>query len=281
MKLLRYGEQGLEKPAITLDNKIYSLANYCEDFDESFFANNGLSLLKQYLATKPELVPVSLDVRIGSCIPRPSKIVGIGLNYLDHALSTGEAIPTEPVLFLKATSALCGPFDPLILPKGSKKTDWEVELAVIIGAKARYVSLDDAEKCIAGYALINDLSERSYQMEGGGTVDKGKGCDTFAPLGPYLVTDENDLNVNNLRIWLRVNGKLMQDSNTSKLIFKIPFLISYISNYMTLLPGDVIATGTPLGTGYRQHPQLFLSSGDSVEAGIDMLGESKQSCVNA
>jgi len=216
------------------------------------------------------------DVRLGSPIARPSKIVCIGLNYADHAKETNAAIPTEPVIFLKSTSSLCGPFDDIIIPKNSEKTDWEVELAVVIEKKASYVDEANAMNYVAGYCLHNDVSERNFQLERNGTWDKGKGCDTFAPLGPWLVTKDEMRDVNNLRLWLSVNGRTMQDGTTSNLIFKIPFLVSYVSQFMSLLPGDVISTGTPAGVGLGMKPNVYLKDGDTVELGIDGLGKAKQ-----
>jgi 2-keto-4-pentenoate hydratase/2-oxohepta-3-ene-1,7-dioic acid hydratase in catechol pathway len=202
--------------------------------------------------------------------------VCIGLNYADHAKETGATPPPEPVLFMKSTTSLTGPYDDIIIPRNSVKTDWEVELAVVIGKKTSYVSEKDAMNHVAGYALHNDVSEREFQLERSGTWDKGKGCDTFAPLGPYFVTKDEIADVDNLRLWLTVNGKKMQDGNTGNFIFKIPFVISYLSQFMTLLPGDVISTGTPAGVGLGFNPPVYLKPGDVVELGIDGLGTSKQ-----
>jgi 2,4-diketo-3-deoxy-L-fuconate hydrolase len=219
------------------------------------------------------------DVRLGSPIARPSKIICIGLNYIDHAKETGATLPAEPVIFMKATTALCGPFDEVVIPKNSVKTDWEVELAIVIGRKASYVEQTDAMEYIAGYSLHNDISEREFQLERGGTWDKGKGCDTFAPIGPWLVTKDEIADPHKLKLWLSVNGKMMQDGTTANLVFDIPFLVSYVSRFMTLLPGDVISTGTPAGVGLGFKPAIFLNPGDVMELGIDGLGESKQKCV--
>jgi len=210
---------------------------------------------------------------------RPSKIICIGLNYIDHANETGAALPTEPVIFMKATTALCGPFDEVIIPKDSVKTDWEVELAIVIGRKASYVEQTDAMEYIAGYCLHNDISEREFQLERNGTWDKGKGCDTFAPLGPWLVTKDEVADPHKLKLWLSVNGKMMQNGTTANLVFNIPFLVSYVSRFMTLLPGDIISTGTPAGVGLGFKPAIYLKPGDLMELGIDGLGESKQKCV--
>ena len=225
------------------------------------------------------LPKVPVGTRIGCPVANPSKIVCIGLNYADHAKETGAATPAEPIIFLKSTSSIAGPFDNIVIPRNSEKTDWEVELAVVICKKASYVDEAEGMEYVAGYALHNDVSERAFQLEMGGTWDKGKGCDTFAPLGPWLVTREEVADVNNLRLWLKVNDKIMQDGTTANLIFKIPFLVSYISQFMTLLPGDIISTGTPAGVGLGFKPPVFLKKGDIVELGIDGLGTSKQNCV--
>jgi len=220
---------------------------------------------------------VDTEERWGSPVARPSKIICIGLNYLDHCIETNSPIPKEPIIFFKSTTSLCGPYDDLIIPKGSTKTDWEVELAFVIGKKASYVAEENANDYIVGYCLMNDYSEREYQMERGGQWTKGKGCDTFAPLGPYLVTKEEITKPDNLSMWLTVNGKKYQNSNTSQLIHKIPFLVHYLSQYMTLLPGDIISTGTPPGVGLGMKPDpVYLKAGDIVELGIEGLGTSRQ-----
>jgi 2-keto-4-pentenoate hydratase/2-oxohepta-3-ene-1,7-dioic acid hydratase in catechol pathway len=228
---------------------------------------------------KEMLRPIPNSIRLGSPVARPSKIICIGLNYADHAKETNATPPTEPVIFMKATTALCGPFDDVVIPKNSEKTDWEVELAVVISKKASYVDEATAMNFVAGYCLHNDVSERAFQLEKGGTWDKGKGCDTFAPLGPWLVTKDEVADVHNLKLWLKVNGKQMQNGTTANLIFNIPFLISYVSQFMTLLPGDIISTGTPAGVGLGFNPPVYLNPGDEMELGIDGLSESKQKCV--
>ncbi|OCX50290.1 ureidoglycolate lyase [Mucilaginibacter sp. PPCGB 2223] len=277
MKLIRYGQLNQEKTGVELDGKYFDTSALGEDYNERFFETGGLDRLKAFLDQHAgKLAEIPAGSRLGSPIARPSKIVCIGLNYADHARETGAAIPPEPIIFMKSTTALVGPNDDIIIPKNSVKTDWEVEIAVVIGKKATYVSEADAENYIAGYVLHNDVSEREFQIERGGTWDKGKGCDTFAPLGPVLATPDEVKDVNNLRLWLTVNGKKMQDGNTSNFIFKIPFLISYISQFMTLLPGDVISTGTPAGVGLGFNPPVYLKAGDVVELGIDGLGTSKQ-----
>lgn len=279
MKLIRFGEYGNEKPGIVIDDIRYDVSAFGEDYNENFFATDGLKRLGKFIDENGNSLPeISNDVRLGSPIARPSKIVCIGLNYADHAKETNAAIPTEPVVFLKATSSLCGPFDDIIIPKNSEKTDWEVELAVVIEKKASYVSESDAMNYVAGYCLHNDVSERNFQLERNGTWDKGKGCDTFAPIGPWLVTKDEIADIDNLRLWLSVNGKMMQDGTTSNLIFKIPFLVSYVSQFMSLLPGDVISTVTPAGVGLGMKPNVYLKDGDVIELGIDGLGKAKQTC---
>ena len=278
MKLIRFGKEGQEKPGIHLDGKNYDLSVFVKDYDENFFEQNGLEKLAS-IVNEEKLPLVEDGQRIGSPIARPSKILCIGLNYAKHAKETGAAIPTEPILFMKSTSSLTGPFDNIIIPKNSEKTDWEVELGVVIGKKASYVSEEEAMDYVAGYVLHNDVSERAFQLERGGTWDKGKGCDSFAPLGPWLVTKDEIQNPHRLRLWLSLNGKMMQDSNTDDLIFNIPQLISYSSQFMTLLPGDVISTGTPAGVGLGFSPNIYLKPGDVVELGIDGLGSSKQTTI--
>jgi len=280
MKLIRHGEFNKEKTGIAIDGKNYDTSAFGQDYNEAFFESGGLEKLRGFVekslksgASLPVLAP---GVRLGSPVARPSKIVCIGLNYVDHARETGATPPPEPVIFMKSTTALCGPNDTIVIPKNSKKTDWEVELAVVIGKKASYVSEADALGHVAGYVLHNDVSEREFQIERSGTWDKGKGCDTFAPLGPWLVTPDEINDINKLRLWLTVNGKTMQDGTTANLIFNIPFLISYTSQFMTLLPGDVISTGTPAGVGLGMKPNVYLQPGDVVELGIDGLGTARQ-----
>jgi 2,4-didehydro-3-deoxy-L-rhamnonate hydrolase len=280
MKLIRFGELNKEKPGLLIDDVHYDVSALGEDFNETFFESDGLSRLESFLeVNKGNLKRIPEGSRIGSPIARPSKIVCIGLNYADHAKETGATIPTEPVVFMKATTALVGPFDNIVIPRNSVKTDWEVELAVVIGKKASYVEESEAMDYVAGYCLHNDVSERAFQLERNGTWDKGKGCDTFAPIGPFLATKDEISDPDNLRLWLNVNGKNMQDGNTKTFIFKIPFLISYLSQFMTLLPGDVISTGTPAGVGLGFDPPVYLKAGDIVELGIDGLGTSTQKVV--
>jgi 2-keto-4-pentenoate hydratase/2-oxohepta-3-ene-1,7-dioic acid hydratase in catechol pathway len=277
MKLIRFGEPGKEKPGVLLNENYFDVSSEINDYDEDFFANDGISRLEKELAEKT--FPVAEFSRLGCPVKRPSKIVCIGLNYSDHAKETGATLPSEPVIFFKSTTAIIGPDDNIVIPRGSEKTDWEVELAVVIGKKASYVTDEDAMDYVAGYCLHNDVSERAFQLERGGTWDKGKGCDTFAPIGPWLVTKDEIEDIDNLRLWLTLNGKTMQDGNTSNLVFKIPHLVSYVSSFMTLLPGDIISTGTPAGVGLGMTPNVYLKPGDVVECGIDGLGSSKQHLV--
>jgi 2-keto-4-pentenoate hydratase/2-oxohepta-3-ene-1,7-dioic acid hydratase in catechol pathway len=281
MKLIRFGEIGKEKPGVIINEKRYDVSAFGEDYNEQFFENDGLTRLATWLASNQAALPeVSDEIRLGSCVARPSKIVCIGLNFEDHARETGAAIPQEPIIFFKSTTALSGPNDDIIIPRNSVKTDWEVELAFVIGKKAQYVDEADALNYVAGYCLHNDVSEREFQIERGGNWSKGKGCDTFAPIGPFLATQDEIENVNELKMWLTVNGKTFQNSSTNQLIFKIPTLVSYLSQFMTLLPGDIISTGTPPGVGLGFNPPIYLKEGDVVELGIDQLGSSRQVAKN-
>lgn len=280
MKLLRFGDPGKEKPGILINNQILDASSFGEDFGEKFFETDGLDRFKKWLDKNLSSLPkVSSGVRFGTPFTRPSKIICIGLNYSDHAKETGAQVPPEPVVFFKATSAMAGPNDNLIIPRNSKKTDWEVELAVVIGKRTSYVDEKDAMDYIAGYCLHNDYSEREFQIERSGQWVKGKSCDSFAPLGPYLVTKDEIADVHNLKLWLKVNGSKMQNGTTANLIYKIPFLVSYLSQFMSLLPGDVISTGTPAGVGMGMKPQQFLKAGDVIELGIEGLGEQRQVAI--
>ncbi len=280
MKLIRFGAEGQEKPGVLIGGKRYDVSSIVSDYNESFFENNGLEKVKAAIDAGTVFPEVDDAVRLGSPVARPSKIICIGLNYVDHCHETGAPIPAEPVIFFKSTSALCGPNDNLIIPRGSEKTDWEVELAFVMSKKASYVEEDEAMDYVAGYCLHNDYSERAYQLERGGQWAKGKGNDTFAPLGPVLVTQDEIADVNNLPMWLTVNGHKYQNSNTSNLVFKIPFLVHYLSQFMTLLPGDVISTGTPPGVGLGIKPEpVYIKAGDVIELGIEGLGSSKQLAV--
>jgi 2-keto-4-pentenoate hydratase/2-oxohepta-3-ene-1,7-dioic acid hydratase in catechol pathway len=280
MKLIRFGEINKEKTGIIINDEYYDTSSFGEDYNEHFFETDGLNRLQKFIeSNKNKLPKISKDLRLSSPVSRPSKIICIGLNYADHARETNAAIPTEPIIFFKSTTSLIGPFDDVVIPRNSTKSDWEVELAVVISKKASYVEEADALNYVAGYCLHNDLSEREFQLERGGQWVKGKSCDTFAPLGPFLATPDEIADVNNLRLWLTVNGKIMQDSNTANFIFKVPYLIAYISQFMTLLPGDVISTGTPPGVGLGMKPPVFLKEGDIMELGIDGLGISKQKVI--
>ncbi|MBK8951654.1 MAG: fumarylacetoacetate hydrolase family protein [Chitinophagaceae bacterium] len=277
MKLFRFREGNKVKPGVCIDEKHYDASAIATDFSEIFFQNEFDAFVSKVNSGLPE-VDLKAE-QFDSPVARPSKIVCIGLNYASHAKETGAAIPAEPVVFMKSTTALCGPFDDVMIPKDSVKTDWEVELAIVIGKKASYVDEAEAMDYVAGYCLHNDISEREFQLERGGTWDKGKGCDTFAPFGPYLVTKDEVTNPPNLRLWLSLNGKMMQDGNTSDFIFNITQVISYVSRFMTLLPGDIISTGTPHGVGLGLNPQVYLKPGDVMELGIDGLGISKQNVI--
>lgn len=280
MKLIRFREAGDVKPGVIIENDYYDVSAFGEDYNETFFQNDGISRLEKFVAENTSsLKKISSGVELDAPFARPSKIVCIGLNYANHAKETNAALPSEPVVFMKSTTALVGPNDTIVIPKNSTKTDWEVELAVVIGKKASYVEEADAMDCVAGYCLHNDVSEREFQLERNGTWDKGKGCDTFAPIGPFLATKDEIKDIDNLRLWLSVNGQMMQDGTTRDFIFKIPFLVSYLSQFMTLLPGDVISTGTPAGVGLGMNPQVYLKHGDVVELGIDGLGTAKQKVV--
>ncbi|MFL2938449.1 MAG: fumarylacetoacetate hydrolase family protein [Opitutales bacterium] len=281
MKLIRKGPPQEESPGIlTPEGLELDVSSFGEDYDEVFFETDGLTRLLAWLAEQDEELPRFPEgERFGSPVARPSKIVCIGLNFDDHAAESGMEIPEEPVLFFKASSAFCGPNDDLILPRGGDKTDWEVELAFVIGKRASYVEEADALDHLAGYALHNDYSERAFQLERSGQWVKGKSCDTFAPFGPFLATPDEISDINDLKMWLKVNGETMQNSNTSNLHYKIPFLLSYVSQFMTLLPGDVISTGTPPGVGLGLDPPVYLKEGDLVELGIDQLGSSAQKVV--
>ena len=278
MKLIRFGEPGQERPGVLLkDGSRIDVSAIGADYNESFFADGGLKKLESWLKKNAASAPkVGITARLGSPICRPSKIICIGLNYRDHAKETNAEPPKEPVIFLKATTSLTGPNDPLVMPRNSSKVDWEVELAVVIGKRALYVDKKSALEYVAGYALHNDYSERTFQLERGGQWVKGKSADTFAPLGPFLATRDELPNVGNLKMWLMVNGTSRQNSSTSNMIFDVPTLVSYVSEFMTLLPGDVISTGTPAGVGLGMDPPVYLKASDIVELGIEGLGESRQ-----
>lgn len=282
MKLIRFGKPGAERPGVMLgDGTRVDASAAARDYDEAFFGDGGLDRLRAWMSSDAARAPrVDAAERLGSPIARPSKIVCIGLNFHDHAAESGMAAPAEPVIFFKATTALCGPDDPVMIPRNGTKLDWEVELAIVIGRTAKYVSREAALDYVAGYALHNDYSERSFQLERGGQWVKGKSADTFAPLGPFLVTRDELTEPGRLGMWLTVNGERRQQSSTANMIFDVPTLVSYVSEFMTLLPGDIISTGTPAGVGLGMRPTpQYLKPGDEVELGIDGLGRSKQKVI--
>jgi 2,4-didehydro-3-deoxy-L-rhamnonate hydrolase len=281
MNLIRFGEAGHEKPGIINPaGKRLDVSACGEDFGESFFENSGLLRLSGWLEENENYCPViPADERTGPPFGRPSKIICVGLNYATHASESNMELPSEPILFFKSTTAICGPNDNVVIPKGGTKVDWEVELGVVIGKRARYVERERAMDFVAGYVLHNDVSERSFQLERNGQWVKGKSADTFAPVGPFLATKDEIPDPHNLYIWLKVNGEMLQNSNTRHLIFDVPYLVSYISQYMTLVPGDLISTGTPSGVGLGFDPPRYLKPGDVMELGIDGLGEQRQIVV--
>ena len=281
MKLIRFGERGNEKPGLLLDDGTrVDVSATRMDYDEEFFGGDGVKRLRHWVEKNAGDLPrVESTVRLGAAICRPSKIVCIGLNYKDHAAETKQPIPTEPVIFFKATSALAGPNDPVMIPKGGTKLDWEVELAFVIGKEARDVEKQYALDHVAGYVLHNDYSERAFQIERGGQWVKGKSADTFAPLGPFLATRDEIPRPEHLDVWLKVNGAMRQKSNTEQMIFGVAELLSYVSQFMTLLPGDVISTGTPPGVALGMDSPVYLKAGDTVTLGIECLGESQQEVV--
>jgi len=285
MKLIRFGEPGKERPGLLLnDGTFIDTSGFRPtgvfDYDEEFFAGDGLAQLREWTHHRgPAAARVSSSVRLGPPIDRPSKIVCIGLNFRDHAAESKMGLPNEPVIFFKSTTSLVGPNDPLVIPRGATKVDWEVEVAVVIGKKALYVSREDALDFVAGYVLHNDYSERSFQLERGGQWVKGKSADTFAPLGPFLATPDEIADVGRLAMWLKVNGETRQNSSTANMIFDVATLVGYVSQFMTLLPGDVISTGTPAGVGLGMNPPRYLKAGDVVELGVEGLGESRQQVV--
>jgi len=281
MKLLRFGPSGQEKPGvIDADGRIRDLSGVVADIDGAALSDDSLARLRALDLTALPMAPEG--VRYGPCVGKVGKFLCIGLNYADHAAESGLPIPDEPVLFSKATSCIVGPNDTVLKPRGSTKLDWEVELGIVIGKDASYVSEAEAEACIAGYCTINDVSERAFQTERGGTWDKGKGCDTFGPLGPWLVTRDEMPDPANLRMWLTVNGKTFQDGTTATMIFKPAFIVHYVSQFMSLQAGDVISTGTPPGVGLGQKPEpIYLNAGDVMELGIEGLGEQRQVVAQA
>ena len=278
MKLVRFGAAGDEKPGVIDEHgNLRDLSAYIDDITAQNLSDEKLSeLSKINLNTLPIM---DKSTRLGPCVSGVGKFICIGLNYADHAKEAGMEVPPEPVIFMKATSAICGPTDPILLPRGSVKTDWEVELAVVIGKKAKYVELEDAMSYVAGYAASNDISERTYQLEGSGHWTKGKSCDSFGPLGPYLVTKDEITDPQNLSMWLSVNGQKMQDGSTSTMVYGVAFLVHYISQFMSLMPGDIISTGTPPGVGLGMTPPIYLKPGDIVTLGVEGLGEHNQTVI--
>ena len=279
MKLLRYGNASFEKPGILDgDGNLRDLSQHVTDISGDVLTPEGLAKIAALDLNSLPLVDG--NPRLGSCVGDTGKFMCIGLNYSDHAAESGMAVPEEPVLFFKATSAMCGANDETVIPRGSEKTDWEVELGVVIGKTAKYVSEDDALDHVAGYCVINDLSERAFQLEGTGQWVKGKSCDSFGPIGPWLVTKDEIADPQNLGIWLEVNGERVQNGNTDKMVYTVANIVSYLSNFFTLHPGDVISTGTPPGVGLGFKPPRYLKAGDTMKLGIDGLGEQSQTCVN-
>jgi 2-keto-4-pentenoate hydratase/2-oxohepta-3-ene-1,7-dioic acid hydratase in catechol pathway len=283
MKLFRYGKKNEERPAILLNSgRRIDISALTEDFTPQFFEQHSQAEIANWISKNADSCPeVPVDVRYGSALSRPGKIVCIGLNYKEHAEETGARTPDEPIVFMKAPSALNGPNDSVVIPRGSSKTDYEIELAVVIGRRASYVTKAEAEDHIFGYSLMVDYSERDFQKERKGQWTKGKSCDTFAPLGPYVCTRDELVNPQNLDVWLRVNGDLRQSNNTSRMIFSIHYIVSYLSQFMSLMPGDIISTGTPSGVGLGMNPPEFLKAGDKVSCGIGEIGEATQEIVRA
>ena len=279
MKLLRVGALNKEKPAIIDGNGLVrDLSSIIDDLSTKHINQNTIEKIKKLDLTQLPKIPN--NTRIGACVSNPEKFIGIGLNYSDHAEETGMKIPSEPIIFIKANSCICGPNDNVIIPKNSKKTDWEIELGIVIGKKAQYILEDQSLEHIFGYCIVNDISEREFQIERSGQWDKGKGCDTFGPIGPYLVTKDEINNVQDLNLELKLNGKAVQKGNTNKMIFGVNHLVSYVSQFMTLNPGDIITTGTPPGVGMAHKPPIFLKEGDEMILNIDNLGMQKQKIIS-
>jgi 2-keto-4-pentenoate hydratase/2-oxohepta-3-ene-1,7-dioic acid hydratase in catechol pathway len=282
MKLIRVGNPGEEKPGVLRENGTRTdVSAFGEDYNETFFGSDGPARLADWIQQQNNLPSFDDHARLGPPLTRPSKLICIGLNYKAHAEESGTKLPPEPVVFFKATSAIVGPNDDIVIPRNGDKTDWEVEMAFVIGKKASYVDEANALDHVAGYLLHNDYSERAFQLERHGQWVKGKSCDTFAPLGPFITTADEVPNPQNLNLWLKVNGEQLQDSNTSDMAYGVQHLVHYLSQFMTLLPGDIISTGTPSGVGLGFDPPRFLQPGDVVELGITGLGESKQTAVSA
>jgi 2-keto-4-pentenoate hydratase/2-oxohepta-3-ene-1,7-dioic acid hydratase in catechol pathway len=280
MKFLRVGSLNREKPAIIEeDGIIRDLSSVISDLNSTTINQNTIEKIKKINLNK--LPEINENIRIGPCVANPEKFIGIGLNYSDHAEETGMKPPSEPIIFIKANSCISGPNDNVIIPRNSKKTDWEIELGIVIGKKAQYISEDKSLEYIFGYCIVNDISEREFQIErSGGQWDKGKGCDTFGPIGPYLVTKNEIKNIQDLNLELKLNGKITQKGNTNKMIFGVKHIVSYLSHFMTLNPGDIITTGTPPGVGMARNPQIFLKPGDEMILNIDNLGSQKQKVIS-
>ncbi len=275
MKFLRVGELNKEKPAIIDENGIIrDISTIVNELNPNTLNDSTIQLLKNTNIKK--LNKISNNIRIGACVSKPEKFIGIGLNYSDHARETGAKTPSEPIIFIKANSCISGPNDDVIIPRNSRKTDWEIELGIIIGKKAKYISEKESFDYIFGFCIVNDISEREFQIERSGQWDKGKGCDTFGPIGPYLVTKDEIKDVQNLNLELKLNGEIMQKGNTSKMIFGVKHIVSYLSQFMTLHSGDIITTGTPPGVGMGKKPQIFLKPGDQIDLAIECLGSQKQ-----
>lgn len=283
MRLIRFGEKGLEKPGILDEQDIRrDLSGVFKEWDSAFFNSGGLSELEAYLQDNPQIPEVGEEIRWAAPIARPGKVICIGLNYSDHAMESNMEVPKEPIVFQKGSNTVVGPYDPIIIPRGSEKTDWEVELGIVIGKDARYLdSVDDAHEFIAGYTIANDVSERAFQLERGGQWTKGKSCDNFTPTGPWLLTADEVKDVHNLRLQLAVNGKSMQDGNTSNLIFDVYYIVHYLSQFMTLEAGDLILTGTPAGVGLGMKPPVYLKKDDMVSLTVEGLGNQRQQCISA
>ena len=279
MKLLRYGPKGMERPGLVDgDGKIRDLSGLVGDIGGATLSDEGIERLRRLDARKlPEVDP---SVRLGPCVAGTGKFICIGLNYSDHAAETGAAVPSEPIIFMKATSAICGPNDPVIIPRGSRKTDWEVELAVVIGKRAKYVAEKDAFDYVAGYCVSNDVSERAFQTERQGQWTKGKSADHFGPIGPWLVTRDEVADPQSMPMWLTINGVKRQDGSTKTMVYGVGFLVSYLSQFMSLQPGDIISTGTPPGVGMGMKPPTYLKAGDAIELGIEGLGQQRQVCID-
>jgi len=279
MKLLRIGNPNQEKPAVIDKNGIIKdLSSVIEDLNQKTINQETIEIIKNTDSNK--LPEISKKTRIGACVSNPQKFIGIGLNYSDHAEETGMKPPKEPIIFIKANSCISGPNDNVIIPNNSLKTDWEIELGIIIGKKAKYIAEKESFNHIFGFCIVNDISEREFQLERSGQWDKGKGSDTFGPIGPYIVTKDEIANVQNLNLKLKVNGKIMQEGNTKKMIFGVGYIVSYLSNFMTLYPGDIITTGTPPGVGMAKKPEIFLKPGDEMILEIDRLGFQKQKVIS-